>query len=113
MMLKSTTTLIATLAVATGCASTRMAACCDEVEVVQAYLLDSVGPQGDSRMVSAHVGRYHGGTAILSETGLAFWVNDGIGYSVNDAAREIAPELNDAPAHVQFDNEFLAAVEVK
>ena len=54
-------------------------------------------------------GAYQGGTAVISQGGMAFWVKDGAGYVVNDTARRAAPDLQQAPDHIQFDAAFKAA----
>ena len=39
----------------------------------------------------------------------AFWVKDGKVYAVNDAAREVAPDLEQAPDSIKYDQAFVDA----
>jgi hypothetical protein len=77
-----------------------------EAEVVLQYIIDEEASAGS---FSFEYGDYEGGTAVLSGEGLAFWVKDGVGYTVNDAAREVAPELEQAPESIHLNDEFRAA----
>ena len=64
-------------------------------------------PAGTSVMFD--LGSYQGGTAIISKGGKAFWVSEGVAYVVNNAAREAAPTLPQAPESISYDNAFIAA----
>jgi len=57
-----------------------------------------------------HVGDYQGGSAIIGPENMAFWVKDGKAYTVNQAARDAAPDLDQAPDTVKLDRMFEAAV---
>ena len=65
-----------------------------------------VSPGGS---VSFTAGPYQGGTAIIGPNELAFWVRDGVAYTVNQAAKDVAPELEQAPDTVKYDDAFTAA----
>ncbi len=54
-------------------------------------------------------GPYLGGTAIIGPNEMAFWVKDGNAYSVNQAAKDAAPELEPAPDTVKYDDAFIDA----
>ncbi len=77
-----------------------------DADVVLQYIIDEEAGAGGFSFTS---GDYQDGTAVLSGQGLAFWVKDGVGYTVNEAARAVAPDLEQAPEHIQFDDDFQAA----
>ncbi len=68
-------------------------------------------PQSPKGVVAFSAGPYQGGTAVLGEGEVAFWVKDGTGYAVNSAARKVAPELDWAPDNIQYDEAFITATE--
>lgn len=59
---------------------------------------------------SYHAGPYQGGSAVRGPDGDAWWVKDGQGYVVNEKARELAPELPQAPEGIVYDGAFEKAV---
>ena len=65
--------------------------------------------QNDALIFDA--GPYRGGTAIIGSNEEAFWVKDGKPYVVNEKAKKIAPELEQAPGNIQFNDEFKAAAQ--
>ena len=77
----------------------------NEAVVVLPYIGSAV--QGGSFVFDA--GPYRDGTAVLGPNNMAFWVKDGTGYVVNEAAREAAPDLEQAPANIRFDHAFVEA----
>jgi hypothetical protein len=78
----------------------------EEARVVLPYL-DKAAAQG--KPLEFHAGPYRTGTAVLGPNDAAFWVKDGTGYVVNEAARFVAPDLKQAPDNVQFDATFIEA----
>ena len=62
---------------------------------------------------SFSAGPYKGGTAVLGSGNEAFWVKDGKPYVVNEEAKKIAPDLEQAPSDIQFNDEFKKAAEVE
>lgn len=54
-------------------------------------------------------GPYQGGTATIGPNDMAFWVKDGIAYTVNQTARGAAPQLAQAPNTVTYDLMFKAS----
>ena len=62
---------------------------------------------------SFYPGPYQGGTAVLGGNDEAFWVKDGKPYVVNDKAKKIAPDLEQAPSNIQYNEEFRAAAKAK
>ena len=81
------------------------------------FILDDVGviaphlTRYGSGMIVFDAGPYRDGTAIVDSGGAAFWVKDGTGYVVNDAARQAAPHLPQAPEEIRFDAAFITAAE--
>jgi hypothetical protein len=61
--------------------------------------------------MSFFAGAYQDGTAVIGPNDMAFWVKDGKAYAVNQAAKEAAPELEQAPDNVHYDDAFIAATE--
>lgn len=55
-----------------------------------------------------YAGPYLGGTAVLGINWEAFWVKDGIAYTVNEEARKLDPALPPAPFEVRY-GEFVQA----
>jgi hypothetical protein len=76
----------------------------DDATVVFHYFAKS--PDGP---ITFNAGPYQGGTAIIGPREVAFWVKDGTGYVVNEAAKEAAPELAQAPESVKYDDAFIEA----
>lgn len=76
----------------------------DDATVVMNYFpVSSDGSFGFS------AGPYLGGTAIIGPNDMAFWVKDGKAYTVNQAAKDVAPELEAAPDTVKYDDAFIDA----
>ncbi len=48
-------------------------------------------------------GPLENGTAVLCEDDAAFWVKDGVVYVVNDRAKNVALELEQAPPSITYD----------
>jgi hypothetical protein len=59
-----------------------------------------------------HVGPLQGGNAVVvvGPEKSAFWVKDGKVYVVNDAARKVAPEAQQAPDNIKYDQAFAHAI---
>ena len=74
-----------------------------DIEVVAGYFRTSAQP------VVLHAGPLEGGTAVLGPGNAAFWVKDGQVYVVNEAARKVAPELEQAPDSINYDQAFVDA----
>jgi hypothetical protein len=66
-------------------------------------------PKSPDGLVSFYAGPYQDGTAIVAGKDVAFWVKDGKAYTVSNAAREVASELEQAPDHVKYDDAFIDA----
>lgn len=77
-----------------------------DAEVVLEYI---IAADASGAGFSFGYGDFQEGTAVLSGGGLAFWVKDGVGYYVNDAAHAAAPDLARAPDSIQLDGAFRAA----
>ncbi len=75
-----------------------------DVELVAHYF--TLEPGGS---LFFNAGPYKEGTAIIGPNDSAFWVKDGKAYTVNEAAKEVAPELQQAPEDIQYDLAFTAA----
>ena len=78
----------------------------DDFAVVVQYI-------GDENGFTVEIGPYKDGTAILSGEGAAFWVKDGVGYTVNVKAETAAPDLDPAPAGITFSDEFVEAAQTQ
>jgi len=79
-----------------------------DVEVVARYFRSSSTEQP----LFFSAGSLQGGTAVLAVLApgdAAFWVKDGKVYVVNDAARKVAPELEQAPESIKYDQAFVDA----
>ena len=74
-----------------------------DIEAVAPYFRSSGAP------VVFHGGPLEGGTAVLGPGEAAFWVKDGKVYVVNDTARKVAPELEQAPDTIKYDQAFVDA----
>lgn len=99
--------LIIALSIAAGCLSPiseEEKKAMDDVEIVCQYFTKL--PDG-SIVFSA--GPYQGGTAIIGAQAEAFWVKEGKGYRVNQAAKDVAPALEQAPDTVKYDVAFIEA----
>ena len=66
-------------------------------------------PKSPDGSFVVHSGPYQGGTAIIGPNEMAFWVKDGKAYTVNEAAKDVAPELESAPNTVKYDDAFIDA----
>lgn len=100
-------TLIAVILFVAGCAgymSKEEKDALNEARIVFQYFPDS--PDGSFIFFA---GPYQGGTAIVGPEDLAFWVKDGKAYSVNQEAKDRAPELEPAPDNVKYDDAFIDA----
>lgn len=75
----------------------------EDVAAVAPYFRSSAQP------VVFHGGPLEGGTAVLGPGDAAFWVKDGKVHVVNDAARKVAPALEQAPASIKYDQAFVGA----
>lgn len=75
----------------------------DATAVMNYFPVSSDGSFGFS------AGPYQGGTAIIGPNEMAFWVKDGKAYTVNEAAKDVAPELEPAPNTVKYDDAFIDA----
>ena len=80
---------------------------------VDAQLVFQYFPRSPDGSVSFQAGPYRGGTAIVAGKDVAFWVKDGKAYTVSEAAREVAPELAQAPHHVKYDDAFIDAAYIE
>ncbi len=81
----------------------------DPVFDAAVVVLPYIGSTAQSGQFAFHAGPYRGGTAVLGPKDMAFWVKDGSGYVVNEAARQAAPDLEQAPADIQYDDAFVEA----
>ena len=66
-------------------------------------------PKLPSGALEVDLGEYQGGTAVLGMYDTAFWVKDGVPYTVSGAARLAAPNMKQAPESIQYDDAFIAA----
>jgi len=99
--------LTVTLIILTGCGSFPSE---EERKVFKdATIVFDYFPRSPDGSVTFFAGAYQGGTAIVALNDVAFWVKDGKAYTVSDAAREVAPELEQAPDHVKYDYAFIVA----
>ncbi|MCC6694155.1 MAG: hypothetical protein IT365_00865 [Candidatus Hydrogenedentes bacterium] len=78
----------------------------DDAKVVAPYLPESPGGS-----VAFDVGEFQGGTAVLGANDTAFWVKDGIPYTVSEAARSAAPNMKQAPESIQYNDAFALAAQ--
>ena len=76
----------------------------NDIEAGSLYFQSAAPP------VVFHGGPLEGGTAVLGPGEAAFWVKDGKVYVVNDAARKAAPELEQAPLSIKYDQAFVDAI---
>ena len=76
----------------------------DDVRIVMQYF-----PNFPDGSFIVYYGPYQGGTAIIGPKEVAFWVKDGKGYTVNQAAKDVAPALEQAPENVKYDTAFIEA----
>ncbi len=67
-------------------------------------------PKAADGSVHFSMGAFEGGTAVLGEQDTAFWVKEGVPYTVSEAARNAAPGMAQAPETIQYNEEFIAAV---
>lgn len=99
--------LTAIILIAAGCQPSMTAeerkAFEDATAVMNYFPVSSDGSFGFS------AGPYLGGTAIIGPSEMAFWVKDGKAYTVNQAAKNAAPELEQAPDTVKYDDAFIDA----
>lgn len=77
------------------------------IELVIEYI-----PEADDGTVSGDAGPYQGGTAIIGGPDMAFWVMDGTAYTVNEAAMEAAPDLEQAPDNIEYGTAFIEATSI-
>jgi len=75
----------------------------EDIGAVAPYFRSSAQP------VVFHGGPLEGGTAVLGPGDAAFWVKDGKVHVVNDAARKVAPALEQAPPSIKYDQAFVDA----
>lgn len=92
------------LAVA-GCKSREIRDLEKVASIYVSYLHEQQSDAGSSSsmVMRFDTGELDGGTAVVCQGGEAFWVNDGKVYTVNDSARQIAPELPVAPGTITFE----------
>ena len=99
--------LIIALSIAVGCfspMSKEAKDAFDEAKIVFQYFPES--PDGSFTFFA---GPYLGGTAVIGPNEMAFWVKEGKAYTVNQAAKDAAPELEPSPDTVKYDDAFIAA----
>jgi len=75
----------------------------------QAAIVFQYFPESPDGSFSFFVGPYQGGTAVIGPNEMAFWVKEGKAYTVNQAAKDAAPELEFSPDTVKYDDAFIAA----
>lgn len=97
--------LVSALAVPvlTGCLATSEREGLRDAGVVMHHL-----PVGEDGVLPFDFKPYQGGTAVVGLDEIAFWVKDGVGYWVSEAAREAAPELAQASENIRYDKAFKA-----
>jgi hypothetical protein len=98
-------------AVSLGCGriwNPKTAALFDDVRLV-AHLL----PKNPDGSLQFSMGTYQGGTAVLGDHHTAFWVKDGVPYTVSEAARVAAPDMAQAPESIQYNDAFIAAAKTE
>lgn len=96
-----------TMLIAAGCRSPiseEQQKAFDDAKIVMQYF-----PLSSDGSFSFYFGPYQGGTAIIGPKEVAFWVKEGKGYTVNQAAKDVAPALEQAPENVKYDTAFIEA----
>lgn len=80
----------------------------EDAQLVLTYL-----PKSPGGALAFDMGEFQGGTAVLGIDDTAFWVKDGIPYTVSEAARSAAPNMKQAPESIQYDDAFIAAAKAE
>ena len=104
-------TIIALAVITMGCGmiwSPKERALFDDVALVSHLL-----PRSADGAIQFSMGPYQGGTAVLGDLHTAFWVKDGVPYTVSEAARSAAPDMAQAPESIQYNEAFIAAAEAE
>jgi hypothetical protein len=78
-----------------------------------AILVTPLLPRSADGAFFVSIGAYKGGTAVIGDLHTAFWVKDGVPYTVTEAARSVAPDMAQAPESIQYNEEFIAATEAE
>ena len=100
-------TLIAVMLFVAGCAgymSKEEKNAFNEAKIVFQYF-----PESPDGAFIFFAGPYLSGTAVIGPNETAFWVKEGKAYTVNQAAKDAAPELEASPDTVKYDEAFIAA----
>ncbi len=100
--------LLCISAIGCGCLSPRERALFEDAKHVIPLL-----PKAADGSVRFSMGAFEGGTAVLGEQDAAFWVKDGVPYTVSEAARNAAPDMAHAPETIQYNEDFIAAAEAE